>query len=198
MGSITEKPLRIASASGSVTDRRHALADLAKNEDVEFIVGDWLSEYNMTTRGGAKVDSDGASDEFETSFLEALDPALVHLDSGKARLVVNAGASDTKKLHDIVVEKVAAAGLDLKVAWIGGDEVFDVVNKAISQGDVFKSLTHGKLNDVYKICAADLYRISNRRKPLRLGSRSHLRPMLPRRLGHCRSTEARRRHRLVW
>jgi hypothetical protein len=59
--------------------------------------------------------------------------------------VVNAGASDTKKLHDVVLEKIAAAGLSLKVAWIGGDEVFDVVKKAIDKGDAFKSLTHGKL-----------------------------------------------------
>ncbi|RKK92414.1 hypothetical protein BFJ68_g2298 [Fusarium oxysporum] len=143
MGSITNKLLRIASASGSVTDRRHALADLAKNEDVDFIVGDWLSEYNMTTRGGGKVDSAGSTDEFELSFLEALDPALPHLASSRARLVVNAGASDTKKLHDVVLEKIAAAGLSLKVAWIGGDEVFDVVKKAIDKGDAFKSLTHG-------------------------------------------------------
>ncbi|KAF4998797.1 hypothetical protein FDECE_11699 [Fusarium decemcellulare] len=144
MGSINDKPLRIASASGSVTDRRHALADLAQNEEVDFIVGDWLSEYNMTTRGGAKVDSAGTSDEFESSFLEALEPALTLLDSRKIKLVVNAGASDTEKLHQVVAEKIAAAGLSLKVAWIGGDEVFDVVKKAIGQGNVFKSLTHGK------------------------------------------------------
>lgn len=145
MGSVIDMPLRIASASGSVTDRRHALADLAKDEQVQFIVGDWLSEYNMTTRGGGKVDSAGSSDEFEISFLEALEPALSLLDSRKIKLVVNAGASDTEKLHQVVVEKIAAAGLSLKVAWIGGDEVLDVVKKAVTEGNKFKSLTHGKL-----------------------------------------------------
>ncbi|KAJ3458836.1 hypothetical protein MRS44_012945 [Fusarium solani] len=143
MGSVIDMPLRIASASGSVTDRRHALADLAKDEQVQFIVGDWLSEYNMTTRGGGKVDSAGSSDEFEISFLEALEPALSLLDSRKIKLVVNAGASDTEKLHQVVVEKIAAAGLSLKVAWIGGDEVLDVVKKAVTEGNKFKSLTHG-------------------------------------------------------
>ena len=143
MGSIGSFQLRIASASGSVTDRRHAFADIAKSEDVHFIVGDWMSEYNMTTRGGGKVDSNGSSDEFETSFLEAFLPALPHLAAKRIKVAVNAGASDTKKLHDVVVNEIRVRGLDLKVAWIGGDEVFDTVKKAVESGQDFKSLTTG-------------------------------------------------------
>jgi hypothetical protein len=143
MGSISDIKLRIASASGSVTDRRSGFADLAKTEDVEFIVGDWMSEYNMTTRGGAKIRSSGASDEFEDSFLEAIFPALPHLASRHIKVVVNAGASDTQKLHDVLVDKIKNAGLDLKVAWIGGDEVMDVVEAAAREGNDFTSLTTG-------------------------------------------------------
>lgn len=137
-------PLRIASASGSVTDRRHSLTELARDEDVQFIVGDWMSEYNMTTRGGSKVDSAGSSEEFEISFLEALEPGLKYLASGKKKkLIVNAGASDTEKLCKVVTDMVKAAGVKLKVAWIGGDEVFDAVEKAYKSGAEFASLTTG-------------------------------------------------------
>jgi hypothetical protein len=146
MASADIRKLRIASASGAVTDRRHGFADLAKNEDIQFIVGDWMSEYNMTTRGGGKVGSSGASDEFEVSFLEALFPALPHLASRKIKVAVNAGASDTKKLHDVVVNKTQELGLDLKVAWVGGDEVFDIVTEAVRNGTEFKSLTTGELS----------------------------------------------------
>jgi 6-phosphofructokinase len=144
MGSIANPSLRIASASGSVTDRRHGFADLAKNEDVQYIVGDWMSEYNMTTRGGSKIDSKGASEEFETSFMEAFDPALPYIAARKIKTVVNAGGSDTRKLHDTVVEKIKAAGWNLKVAWVGGDEVIDIVQAALKAGDEFKSLTTGR------------------------------------------------------
>jgi hypothetical protein len=144
MGSIDKFTLRIASASGSVTDRRHGFVDLAKNEDIQYIVGDWMSEYNMTTRGGGKVDSNGLSEEFETSFLEALLPALPYLQSRRIKVAVNAGASDAEKLHDVVVSKIKEAGLNLKVAWVGGDEVFDVVQTARKSGQDFKSLTTGK------------------------------------------------------
>ncbi|KAF7557756.1 hypothetical protein G7Z17_g492 [Cylindrodendrum hubeiense] len=144
MGSLNDSTLRIASASGSVTDRRHAFADLAKNENVQFIVGDWMSEYNMTMRAGGKVNSEGTSDEYEASFLEALEPALPYLESRKIKVAVNAGGSDTRKLHSIVVEKIKSAGLKLQVAWVGGDEVMDAVQRARSQGNPFKSLTNGK------------------------------------------------------
>ncbi|KAH6880345.1 hypothetical protein B0T10DRAFT_412146 [Thelonectria olida] len=144
MGSTSHVPLRIASASGSVTDRRHALADLAKHEDVDFIVGDWMSEYNMTMRAGAKVNNHGTSNEFETSFLEAFEPALSDLASNKIKVVVNAGASDTEKLYRVVVDAIKSAGLSLQVAWVGGDEVTEVVQTAISKGQDLKSLTTGK------------------------------------------------------
>lgn len=151
MGSISDLKLRIASASGSVTDRRFGFADLAKTEEVEFIVGDWMSEYNMTTRGGGKINSSGASDEFEDSFLEAIVPALPFLASRHIKVAVNAGASDTQKLHDVLVDQINAAGLDLMVAWVGGDEVIDLVETAAKGGNGFKSLTTGAYPDASRV-----------------------------------------------
>lgn len=136
--------LRIASASGSVTDRRHGLAELAQDENIHFIVGDWMSEYNMTTRGGAKVKQNHESSEFETSFMESIEPALASIATRGIKLAVNAGASDTEKLHDVLVQSIADKGLDLKVAWIEGDEVSDLLQQAIQTGEQFTNLTTGK------------------------------------------------------
>lgn len=136
--------LRIASASGSVTDRRHGFAELAREEDLHFIVGDWMSEYNMTTRGGAKVKQNEESSEFETSFMESIEPALDSISARKVKVAVNAGASDTKKLHDILVQTIHDKGLDLKVAWVEGDEVSDLLQQAIKAGEEFTNLTTGK------------------------------------------------------
>lgn len=134
---------RIASASGSAADRRHGLAELARDEDIQYIVGDWMSEYNMTSRGVAKATDPTNSSEFEPSFLEAIEPALQYLDARRIKLAVNAGASDTKKLHDVLVHMISEKGLKLKVAWIEGDEVIDVVQKGLKSGEGFKNLTTG-------------------------------------------------------
>lgn len=197
---MTPKILRIASASGSVTDRRHGFKELAETEDVDFIVGDWMSEYNMTTRGGAKVESNAQSSEFEPSFLESIEPALPYLDSRRIKVAVNAGASDPEKLHNYLVEKIASLGLNLKVAWIEGDEVTETVNKAIEAGaDSFTSLTTGTFWAYYlsssllfllntwlnatvgeKQCADFL----KREKGFRMELCADLCTMLPWRLGH--------------
>lgn len=148
MGSNATPAVRIASASGSVTDRRHGFAELAKTEDVQYIVGDWLSEYNMTTRGGSKVTKPDESSEFEPSFLESIIPALPYLDERKIKVAVNAGASDTQKLHETLTGIIKEKGLSLTVAWIGGDEVLDFVKQSLGSGEEFKSLTTGKYSSV--------------------------------------------------
>lgn len=146
MSSTKLDPLRIASASGSVTDRRHGLAELAQTEDVQFIVGDWMSEYNMTTRGGGKFNQNQQSSEFEYSFLESIEPALASLASRNIKVAVNAGASDTRKLYNVVVASVRKRNLDLKVAWVEGDEVSDILEQAVQSGEDFTNLTTGNVN----------------------------------------------------
>ncbi|KAB5513277.1 hypothetical protein GE09DRAFT_1046994 [Coniochaeta sp. 2T2.1] len=135
--------LRIASISGAVTDRRHGFADVAKSEDVSFIVGDWLSEYNMTARGGSKAKSPDST-EFEPTFLEAVVPALPYLEQRGIKVAVNAGASDTEKLYETLTGIIEEQGRELNVAWIEGDEVLDVVKDALRSGDKFESLTTGE------------------------------------------------------
>jgi hypothetical protein len=103
-----------------------------------------MSEYNMTTRGGGKAKGSAtSSSEFETSFMEAIEPALNDIAERKIRVAVNAGASDTKKLHDALNGVVRAKGLDLKVAWIEGDEVSGLFDQSVKSGNEFKNLTTG-------------------------------------------------------
>ncbi|KAK5686810.1 hypothetical protein LTR17_026818 [Elasticomyces elasticus] len=146
MGSILNPGARIASVSGSVTDRRHEFAEIAAYEAVEYITGDYMSEYNMTTRGGAKTSNgvDVSSSEHEDCFLESILPALGDLARRRIKVAVNAGASDTRKLYETLQAEIAARQLDLRVAWVEGDEVMEAVSKAIDSGSEFKSLTTGK------------------------------------------------------
>ena len=49
----------VAGCSGAATDRRHAMAMLAANhpnDPVDVIMGDWMSEANMTARAALKTD----------------------------------------------------------------------------------------------------------------------------------------------
>ena len=69
-----------------VYDRARAIHDMAKNEDVDVITGDWMSECNMTLRGSDKRDrlsqaanmssgSTAVAKGYEPYFLEEVNPA---------------------------------------------------------------------------------------------------------------------------
>src|ERR1700760_1618047 len=142
----SRRPIRIASCSGSVSDRRHAIHSLASNhpnDPIDVIVGDWMSEANMTARAWQKVNTDGKA--FEPTFLEALEPALPFIEQYQIRVVTNAGASDAEKLRDVVVDMVRKKGLKLSVAWISGDDVSSQLFSNVKDGSVkFENIYTGE------------------------------------------------------
>ncbi|KAL2869179.1 uncharacterized protein BJX67DRAFT_370847 [Aspergillus lucknowensis] len=143
------------SASGSASDRRHAIAEFARNypqDPVDVITADFMSEANMVVAAGRRVDSETAQSRpnadsadtppgYELSFLLALQPALEYLAKYRIKLAVNAGNTDTEGLYKVVTQMIRAKGLDLKVAWVSGDEVLSTVKTALSSGkSTFKNL----------------------------------------------------------
>ncbi|PWY66454.1 DUF1446-domain-containing protein [Aspergillus heteromorphus CBS 117.55] len=144
---MSPRPIRIAEgASGSSADRRHAIAEFARNhprDPVDVIIADFMSEANMVTAAARKVDLDQLGDAqtpptiapgYEASFLLALSPALEDLAKHGIKLAVNAGNTDTEGLYKVVKQMVEAKGLKLKVAWVSGDEVLSTVKAALSSG----------------------------------------------------------------
>ncbi|KAJ6105042.1 hypothetical protein N7486_003731 [Penicillium sp. IBT 16267x] len=150
---FTGRPIRIAGASGSASDRRHAIAEFARHystDPVDVIIADFMSEFNMATFAGRRMDQVGnAMPVYDLSFLEALEPALGDIAKHGIKVAVNAGVCDTKGLFDVVLQMVQAKGLDLKVAYVTGDEVLPAIQTALSggQSDFRNIYTDEKLAD---------------------------------------------------
>jgi hypothetical protein len=145
----SKRGLRVGGASGGFTDRQRSILSLAQC-DVDVIVGDWMSECTMSWHGAAKheIREKGISDAeriglFDPSFMDTFTPALPHIQEKGIKVAVNAGASDTEMLAKLVEKTVQDKGLQLKVAWIQGDDVMDVVNKLLEQGEKFENICFG-------------------------------------------------------
>jgi len=123
------------------------------------VTGDWLSEMTMTVHGSGKIKKLQSDDtQFKASleerrksamyaetFIQCFEPAIPNLVKNGTKLAVNAGASDTELLAEVVIDLLEKAGAGhLKVAWIEGDDVTGPVNKLIKKGEKFESLMHGK------------------------------------------------------
>lgn len=68
---------------------------------------------------------------YERTFLDSLAPALKNMAKYNIKVAVNAGASDTKGCFEAVVKMAKEQNLKLKVAWIEGDDVLDVIKTAL-------------------------------------------------------------------
>ena len=162
MSPALRRPVRVAGASGGFSDRVRAISSLAANEDVDVIVGDWLSEMTMTIHGSGKqrtvkdlktksqvwedldLEQQLQTAMFAENFIDCFEPAVDDLARRGIKLAVNAGASDTEVLAKLVQKKVKERGHDLKVAWIEGDEQTENVRRLIKEGETFESLMHGR------------------------------------------------------
>lgn len=107
----------------------------------------------MTIHGSSKMDNKAATasdpnaavkDLFDPSFMESLGPALPILQQNGVKVAVNAGASAPGLLARTVKEEVARQGLNLKVAWVEGDDVTEQVQDLRKKGEKFKSIDTGK------------------------------------------------------
>ncbi|KPM38187.1 hypothetical protein AK830_g8368 [Neonectria ditissima] len=154
LGVPSSRPIRIAGCSGGVYDRKRAMEDMAKNEEVDVIIGDWMSECNMTLRGSDKRDrlarrkmatgSDLVAKGYEPYFLEEVDPAIPWLAKKGTKLAVNAGASDVHGLAEAVKALIEKHGVDLKVGVVDGDDVTDAVLDLYKKGEPFLNLPANK------------------------------------------------------
>jgi hypothetical protein len=139
--------------SGSTTDRRNAMEMLASKcsvDPIDVIVGDWMSEGNMTARANTKFN--GQLDAYEPTFLEALQPALPHIAKFGIKVAVNAGASDTQKLHGVVTKMAQDANLKLNVAWISGDEILPQLLDLQRKGSsYFENICTGETLDAWTL-----------------------------------------------
>ena len=155
MAPAIRRPVRVGGASGGFSDRVRAISSLAK-DDVDVIVGDWLSEMTMTMHGTGKIKNTEqmlAARSFEEklnhamfaeNFMDCFEPAIADIATRGIKLAVNAGASDTELLAQLVDKKCKEAGYPLKVAWIEGDDVTGTVKSMLNKGEGFKSLMHNK------------------------------------------------------
>ncbi|KAF1948769.1 hypothetical protein CC80DRAFT_583487 [Byssothecium circinans] len=90
---------------------------------------------NMTVRAGTKIGGQ----------MDASEPALPYIAKYRIRVAINEGASDTRKLHELVTNMSRAKGLEPSVAWISGGEVLLQLLAAQKRGeDVFETFALGR------------------------------------------------------
>lgn len=121
------RPIRIANCSGAIPDPGYQMLRQASAGPVDAVTGDYLAEMNigMNAKAYRQAEHNGWEPSAEDGLLQTLEVAA---EKG-IKLVVNGGALNPGGLAQEVADEVKNLNLNLKVAYVKGDDVYDRVDK---------------------------------------------------------------------
>ena len=94
---------------------------------------------------------------YHANFIDKIQPALPYLEKHNTKVVCNAGGSNPHGLAEALKDCIKQQGLNLRVAWVEGDDVTDQVIKLIeSKESKLTNITTGRDIDTWKfepLCA---------------------------------------------
>ena len=152
---MSEKMIRIAGASGFWGDAARATPQLLKDENVDFIVYDYLAEITMSIMARARAKNPDAG--YALDFVSAaMKPNLKEIARQGVRIVSNAGGVNPQACANALRGAIADLGLSLKVACILGDDMISQRDKVAAQG--YKEMFSGDdFPDVEKVASINAY-----------------------------------------
>ncbi len=142
-GSSKRDPVAIANISGFYGDRLSALSEvLSSQDDIDFITGDYLAELTMYIL--AKQMNRDPSKGYAASFLKQLSDSIDQIFRRGIKVVVNAGGLNPAGLAKEVEYLVRSRSLDLKVAYLEGDNVLEQLISASQRGVSIRNIDTDK------------------------------------------------------
>jgi hypothetical protein len=134
---IRADAVRIGGASGYWGDSDMALPQFLKEGGLDYIVFDYLAEITMSimARARAKDPAQG----YATDFVSLLKTHLKEIARQRVKILSNAGGVNPRACGEAVRASVKAAGLDLKVAVIEGDDLLSRAAEFAAVKEMFSS-----------------------------------------------------------
>ncbi|PYH93433.1 DUF1446-domain-containing protein [Aspergillus ellipticus CBS 707.79] len=119
------RPVRVANCSGYHGDPAYEMFRQASLGDVDFITGDYLAEVNLANNAQAWRDEKHPG--YEETAWEGLQQTIDVIAQKRIRVVINGGALDPKALALKTQALVTEKNLDLRVAYLLGDDLYSRV-----------------------------------------------------------------------
>ncbi|MFI9005847.1 acyclic terpene utilization AtuA family protein [Actinosynnema sp. NPDC053489] len=153
------RPVRVAGFSGSMGDRFSAFHDAVHGEPVDVLVGDSMTEFVESVVAARFLDDPEENRRFfAPMFAAQLLPELPVLADKNLKVVTNAGVHNPQGLAEEIRQAVRAGGTDLRVATVTGDDVFEDVDRLVTEGQLVNTDTGESLGaDGRRPLAADAY-----------------------------------------
>lgn len=131
------RPVRIASFSGAMGDRFGAFAESVNGEPVDVVIGDSMAEITMSmVVAGFRAHPAAQHQFYSEFFLRQLRPQLGVLAERGIKVVTNAGVYHPAGLAEAIRAEINECGLDLKVAYVAGDDLRERAAELLAGGQL--------------------------------------------------------------
>ena len=138
--------IKIANCSGFYGDRLSAAKDLVDGGPIDVLTGDYLAELTMAILFGQKMQR-GEDKGYVGTFLKQINQIAKSCKEKNIKIVSNAGGLNPKSMA-IEIEKILKEqSIDMKVAYIDGDDLMPTISNLKKSGEEFKNIDKGKKLD---------------------------------------------------
>ena len=138
--------IKIANCSGFYGDKLSAAKDLVDGGPIDVLTGDYLAELTMAILFGQKMQR-GEDKGYVGTFLKQINQIAKSCKEKNIKIVSNAGGLNPKSMA-IEIEKILKEqSIDMKVAYIDGDDLMSTISNLKKSGEEFKNIDKGKKLD---------------------------------------------------
>ena len=138
--------IKIANCSGFYGDKLSAAKDLVDGGPIDVLTGDYLAELTMAILFGQKMQR-GEDKGYVGTFLKKINQIAKSCKEKNIKIVSNAGGLNPKSMA-IEIEKILKEqSIDMKVAYIDGDDLMPTISNLKKSGEEFKNIDKGKKLD---------------------------------------------------
>ena len=139
--------IKIANCSGFYGDKLSAAKDLVDGGPIDVLTGDYLAELTMAILFSQKLQR-GEDKGYVGTFLKQINQIAKSCKEKNIKIVSNAGGLNPKSMA-VEIEKILKdQSIDMKVAYIDGDDLMPSIPDLIKSGEEFKNIDKDtKLNE---------------------------------------------------
>ncbi|MDY6808380.1 MAG: acyclic terpene utilization AtuA family protein [Actinomycetota bacterium] len=138
---MTREPIRVANFSGYFGDRRTAVDEAMAGDPFDVLVGDYLAEITLASLSAAYQRDPRRG--YVDYFVDQVRPHLAAIADRGIKIVTNAGGFHPAGLATALRDEISAAGVELRVAHVEGDNILADLPRLQQDGHRFDNLDGG-------------------------------------------------------
>ncbi len=139
---MSKNTIKIANCSGFYGDRLSAAKEMVDGGPIDVLTGDYLAELTMAILYGQKIQR-GEKAGYVGTFLKQLKQIASSCSEKNIKVISNAGGLNPKSMADEVKNILDSEGLNLRVAYIDGDDFINKFDELKKNGEELKNLDTG-------------------------------------------------------